>query len=268
MNSYPPELLAQLAPVMFVAGLDVPSNTGNQPPGTPQSPSSSNKISDPFHILIVRLREALTSQRKVAIWQPEKSKTFHAALVDKEVRFPPRKLIAPDDPSYASSHSPLSPLTPSSPLHPDGLIAPIWMRKHTTLIPSVFVMFTRLYEHPPNAPKSPLEGLYMDREKEREAEEKRHDAELSTEIANRKKNTNERNIKLTVVLLASRKMLGEDEEICSRVCIHQDFRWPCLGCEVDIHQATQWPGLTGSTLRTEPGKSSWTRGVCQKVGLC
>lgn len=221
MNSYPPELLAQLAPVMFVAGLDLPPGTGNQPPGAPvpQSPSS-NRISDPFHILIVRLREALTSQRNVAIWQPEKSKTFHTALVDKEVRFPPRKLTAPDDPAYASSHSPLSPLTPSSPLHPDGLIAPIWIRKHTTLIPSVFVVFTRLYEYPSSPPKSPLERLDVDREKEREAEEKKRDTELSTEIANRKKSTNERNIKLTVVLLASRKMLGEGEEILFQVCIH------------------------------------------------
>ncbi|KAF5354759.1 hypothetical protein D9756_005506 [Leucocoprinus leucothites] len=206
MNSYPPELLAQLAPVMFVAGLDVPHPPGV--PATPQSPSAA-KATDLFHTLITRLREALTNQRKVAIWQPEKSKSFHVILVDKEVRFPPRKLVAPDDPQYASSHSPLSPLTPSSPLHPDGLIAPIWIRKHTTLIPSVFVMFMRLYEHPPNNPKSPLEGPDMDREREREAEERKQDTDLSVEIANRKKSTNERNIKLTVVLLASRKMLDD-----------------------------------------------------------
>lgn len=213
MNSYPPELLAQLAPVMFVAGLDVPQGIAQQPPTTPATPitpqSPAVKATDPFHTLIVRLRDALTAQRKIAIWQPEKSKTFHVVLVDKEVRFPPRKLVSPDDPQYASSHSPLSPLTQSSPLHPDGLIAPIWIRKHTTLVPSVFVMFLRLYEHPPNNPKSPLEGPDVDREREREAEEKRRDTDLSTEIASRKRSTNDRNIKLTVVLLASRKMLGE-----------------------------------------------------------
>lgn len=177
---------------MFVAGLDVPQS---QP-------------SDPFHTLITRLRDALTSQRKIAIWQPDKSKSFHVVSVDKEVRFPPRKLVSPEDPQYPSSHSPLSPLTPSSPLHPDGLIAPIWIRKHTTLVPSVFVMFLRLYEHPQQIPKSPLEGPDVDREREREGEEKRHDTELSVEIANRKKANNDRNVKLTVVLLASRKMLG------------------------------------------------------------
>lgn len=72
MNSYPPELLAQLAPVMFVGGLDVPA---------------SGKSQDPFASLTHRLRDALGSQRKVAIWQPEKSKTFQVVLVDK-VRLP------------------------------------------------------------------------------------------------------------------------------------------------------------------------------------
>lgn len=77
MNSYPPELLAQLAPVMFVAGLDIPTPpAGSQP--TPQK--------DPFVVLAIRLREALLAQRKVGIWQPDRSKTFQAVVVDK-VRF-------------------------------------------------------------------------------------------------------------------------------------------------------------------------------------
>ena len=109
-------------------------------------------------------------------------------------------MLRPEDPQYSSSHSPLSPLTPSSPLHPDGLIAPIWIRKHTTLVPSVFVVFRRIYESPPLQPGQD--------EREREAEEKRRDTELAGEIALRKKSTNERNIKLTAVLMASRKMLG------------------------------------------------------------
>lgn len=102
-------------------------------------------------------------------------------------------------------HSPLSPLTTTSPLYPDGLVAPIWVRKHTTFVPSVFVLFIRLYESPPHhMPRSPLDQPHPDRE----AEERRKDAEMSAEIALRKKSTSERGIKLTVVLLASRKMLG------------------------------------------------------------
>ncbi len=112
-------------------------------------------------------------------------------------------MLRPDEPQYSSSHSPLSPLTPSSPLHPDGLIAPIWIRKHTTLVPSVFIVFMRIYESPPPPP-----GQEQD-QKERDAEERKRDAELAAEITQRKKSTNERNIKLTAVLMASRRMLGE-----------------------------------------------------------
>ncbi|KAF9560978.1 hypothetical protein CPC08DRAFT_817945 [Agrocybe pediades] len=209
MNSYPPELLAQLAPVMFVAGLD-PSSAGPAPtsPTTPTL-SQTQKPQDAFQILALRLRDVLLAQRKVAIWQPEKNKSFQVILVDKDVKFPPRKLLPPDDPQYSSAHSPLSPLTPTSPLHPDGLIAPIWIRKHTTLIPSVFVLFMRIYEHPPAATRTPLDFPNPDHERDREAEERRRDTELSAEIAQRKKITNERGIKLTVVLMASRKMLDD-----------------------------------------------------------
>ncbi|KAI0061971.1 hypothetical protein BV25DRAFT_1805032 [Artomyces pyxidatus] len=202
MNSYPPELLAQLAPVMFVAGLDVASQSETEIiPSTP----SGRPIQDPFMVLTLRLRDALMAQRKPAIWQPEKVKTFQTVL---EVRFPPRKLPPASDPHHLSNgaHSPLSPLTPSSPLFPDGLIAPIWVRKHTSLLPSVFVLFIRLYESPPHhLPRSPLDPPHPDREQE----ERRKDAEMSAEIALRKKSTNERGIKLTVVLMASRKMLDD-----------------------------------------------------------
>jgi hypothetical protein len=126
------------------------------------------------------------------------------------VRFPPRKINplqhgARIDESHSSApgvfRSPLSPLTPSSPLYPDGLIAPIWVRKHLELVPSVFVLFLRLWEPPP--PTSPLDVNNQDRD-----EERARDTDLATEIGLRKKSTSERGIKLTVVLMASRHMLG------------------------------------------------------------
>ncbi|KAF8070400.1 Foie gras liver health family 1-domain-containing protein [Lyophyllum atratum] len=204
MNSYPPELLAQLAPVMFVAGLDATPGSSSQP-----STPTSTKAND-FGLLATRLREALQAQRKVAIWQPEKAKTFQVILVDMEARFPPRKLVPPEDPQYSAAHSPLSPLTPTSPLHPDGLMAPIWIRKHTSLVPSVFVLFLRIFEYPPsNNTLSPLDAADSNREREKEQEERKRDAELAAEVALRKKSTNERGIKLTVVLMATRRMLDD-----------------------------------------------------------
>ena len=207
MNSYPPELLAQLAPVMFVAGLDAPQAASNLT-STPLVPVPPPKSSDPFQVLGLRLRDALLAHRKVAIWQPEKNKSFQVILVDKGVKFPPRKLVPPDDPQYSTAHSPLSPLTQTSPLHPDGLIAPIWIRKHTSLVPSVFVLFLRIFEYSSYASRAPLDLPDAVREREREAEERRRDSELAAEVAQRKKMTTERGIKLTVVLMASRKMLG------------------------------------------------------------
>jgi len=202
MNSYPAELLAQLAPVMFVAGLDVSQSPAD-------APSSTAQKQDAFQILTLRLRDALLIQRRVSIWQPEKNNTFQVVLVDKDIRFPPRKLVPTDDPQYSSSHSPLSPLTPTSPLYPDGLIAPIWIRKHTTLVPSVFVMFLRIFERTVQATRLPLDLPDVDADREREAEERKRDSELAAEIAQRKKLTNERGVKLTVVLMATRRMLGQ-----------------------------------------------------------
>lgn len=219
MNSYPAELLVQLAPVMFVAGLELPPASSNSAPGAPHSPGQTQtpppaptKSQDPFASLVARLRDALQSQRRVAIWAPEHTRAFQMILVEKNVRFPPRKLVPPEDPAYASTHSPLSPLTPSSPLYPDGLIAPIWIRKHTALVPSVFVLFLRLFEAPAVHARSPLDPP----DTEREQEERRRDLDLSTEVADRKKTTNERGIKLTVVLLATRRML-DDPSLDSRL---------------------------------------------------
>lgn len=101
----------QLAPVMFVAGLDSaatqqrrphPVGTSPSPPAaTSSSPpqpgsattnanagtSSGNKPErDPFAVLAARVRDALASQRRPAVWAPEavrKGKIFQVMFVDK-----------------------------------------------------------------------------------------------------------------------------------------------------------------------------------------
>ena len=88
MNSYPLELLAQLAPVMFVAGLNPPKSP-TSPPTSPTSPPinlaspSTPRPQDPFASLITRLRTTLSALRQASIWQSEKAKTFQVVLVDK-----------------------------------------------------------------------------------------------------------------------------------------------------------------------------------------
>ncbi|KAG8955611.1 hypothetical protein FRC04_007602 [Tulasnella sp. 424] len=244
MNSYPNELLAQHVPLMFVAGLtegsdpspgpgsptvttSPPEAVGRSSSGSISQPSAPVEVaantsgdaiaSDPFAELVSRLRTVLTYRKKGAVWDPLRARAFQVILVDKAVRFPHRKVYPPaprgevvNAAISTTPHSPLSPMTPTSPVYPDGLITPIWIRKHVELVPSVFVLFLRLSELP--AAANPLEG----RDDSLKEEERRRDAELATEISNRKKATGERGIKLTVVLLASRQML-DDPSLDSRL---------------------------------------------------
>lgn len=90
-------------------------------------------------------------------------------------------------------------------------MAPIWIRKHRELIPSVFVLVLRLYEFG----LSNEDGTAPSRDEidigplEKEKIERLRDNELVNEILNRKRSCAERGIKLAVVLLTSRDMLGE-----------------------------------------------------------
>jgi trafficking protein particle complex subunit 11 len=68
MNSYPIELLVQHAPLMFVAGLEVPAAK-----------------QDPFHSLVVRLREILSARPKGLVWDKNRGSAFNILLVDKVV---------------------------------------------------------------------------------------------------------------------------------------------------------------------------------------
>ena len=63
---------------------------------------------------------------------------------------------------------------------------PNWIRKHTPLVLSILSYF-RIDEHPPHASRNPLDLLDVEKEREREAEERRRDAELVADVAQRKK---------------------------------------------------------------------------------
>jgi hypothetical protein len=121
------------------------------------------------------------------------------------VRFPPLKArpVSASQQAPAPLHSPISPLSPSSPLYPDGIMAPIWIRKHREMVPAVFVMVLRISEYvlPPH--ETPLDSV------EKEGFERREDEGLVQEIIERKPSTSERGIKLAVILLCSRQLLDD-----------------------------------------------------------
>ncbi|MCO5589905.1 hypothetical protein L7F22_043874 [Adiantum nelumboides] len=209
-------------------------------PSQPQpTQSNSEHASEKFPTLSKDLCEIFSSRGRSTAWDPAKanSATFHTVLVDHNVRLPPRKTrpsvrtltaTPPEKQNLGANlppRSPLSPLHPSSPLFPDGLIAPIWLRKHRELVPSIFVAFHCLAEHampipPPTPPKEKnVEGESITEQKQETKqtpqmtpglsgpELKAKDEELIRIIAERKRSLSERGIKLTVVLLTTRAML-------------------------------------------------------------
>lgn len=90
MNSYPSELLTQLGPVMFIAGLDMVPDTSQSDTETSEDDRILGKRlqGDPFILLAKRLREVLqeTSIKKGTIWVGDTERAgpgFRILLVDK-----------------------------------------------------------------------------------------------------------------------------------------------------------------------------------------
>ncbi|WAQ81565.1 hypothetical protein PtA15_1A907 [Puccinia triticina] len=180
---------------MFFAGIEPSKPT----PAEDNPPPSK----DPFEGLIEHLRAVLAPKRAhPSIWIPRKSPQptpeYRVLLVPKSISFPPRKTRPSSTSTNAVAHSPLSPLSQSSPLFPDGIITPIWIRKHRDMIPSVFVLTLRLWE--PAQHQSP-----------HPTEHEKFDHQLIYEISERKKTTSERGIKLAVIILTSRYMLDNPQ---------------------------------------------------------
>ncbi|KAJ9606611.1 hypothetical protein H2200_008619 [Cladophialophora chaetospira] len=79
-------------------------------------------------------------------------RVFKIATVGRVFILPPRKAPPPPHSPRLSAadakgtpppplvlHSPLSPLTPSSPLYPDGIVSSLWITKHQSRLPCAFV---------------------------------------------------------------------------------------------------------------------------------
>lgn len=109
---------------------------------------------------------------------------------------------------------------------------------------------------------SPLEGGENELEQERF-----HDQELAQEIGARKRAVAERSIKLTAVLLASRKMLGSySRPHFGIMSLNPRNRRSRTGCSPDLHPPTEWPRLTSRPLRSQSGHQRRVARIRQEVG--
>ncbi|ORY05966.1 hypothetical protein K493DRAFT_203903 [Basidiobolus meristosporus CBS 931.73] len=93
-------------------------------------------------------------------------------------------------------HSPLSPLSQSSPLFPDGIMSPMWIRKQQDTKPGVLVMFSELPALNDNNEQKVIGPLAAVSVLEREK-----DATLVSEIVEHRKNAQEAGTKFAMVLM-------------------------------------------------------------------
>ncbi|CAD7063066.1 unnamed protein product [Tilletia caries] len=166
--------------------------------------------------------------------------TFRTILVPDNFRLPPRKIrlqllpgasgrpgsssgaagsamgassttaaIPAPPPGTALMRSALSPLHPQSPLYPDGLISPLWVRKHRDVIPSIFVLFQVLPQASNSSSETQDSSSAPGEKPSLEADTNESDVALIRYISNLRQILTARSIKLTVVLLTSRASLAQ-----------------------------------------------------------
>ncbi|KAJ3037737.1 hypothetical protein HDV00_001387, partial [Rhizophlyctis rosea] len=178
-----------------------PSQTDSTPAegqGT-EAPSATSPKKYDASTVKRSLLQTLLAKNNASVWDSAGSggaPLFRVVALEKSHLFPSKKRF-----QAAGTHSPLSPLTPNSPLHPDGIMSPLWINRHKEVVPSVLVGFYELWdkERPDagdsQAGKDPL-GMQVDLGLERE-----RDLILCSEINEKKRNAAEKNIKFVIVLL-------------------------------------------------------------------
>ncbi|KAI4741886.1 hypothetical protein E4T50_07676 [Aureobasidium sp. EXF-12298] len=175
MEAYPEDYVAHNLPFIALAGLPTSdSSTDASPTPSPNplqggglkitdnSPPLSGPHADSILDEFLRTHGASLSWSEQALAERSGLIGFKLSSVGRSFVFPPRKAAPPPivpsqspppspNPSSSTSHdlhSPLSPLSPSSPVFPDGLMTPLWLAKHQSRIPAVYLSFQTLHSDP------------------------------------------------------------------------------------------------------------------------
>ncbi|KAI5839974.1 Gryzun, putative trafficking through golgi-domain-containing protein [Morchella snyderi] len=186
MDAYPPELVTHETPLLIVSGLGAPERHSPPPPPSPAYPlleQNGSLIACAVPPVTTPAAELLLDCFLMAdcsgIWtarpalspaaerQRPQTPAWRIRAVGRDYTLPPRKASPPTDehlsapsgdsppPTATASralHSPISPLSPASPLYPDGVLTPLWLRKHQTLLPAAFCAAYELYTATNDAP--------------------------------------------------------------------------------------------------------------------
>jgi hypothetical protein len=157
MDTYPPEFVIHLQPTLIVTGL-LPAEDASQhvtPAGgealsLSEKPSTRN-VNSALEAQKAALLHAMLSRNNVSYWDNTKGLAGSLFFVVPEQRSyilpPTRKYLQQTGQQQYQAQTPsLSPSSPTSPLYPDGLISPVWIRRHREQIPSVFIAIVDLWD--------------------------------------------------------------------------------------------------------------------------
>jgi len=184
MENYPFDNIYQQVPVLAVVGLTntLLDETSTEP--RLQSQIIEANPNSPLTPIKSQLIQYFTEQNKLNAWDVFKKNIgfFHTIFFERNRLIIPRKTTT--DPNV---HSELSPLNPNSPLYPKGIMTTLWVKKYTSQIPCTMILFTDMYEYSINDQI----GI----------PEKDYDRIITSEIIERKKNCQERGIKLIIIVM-------------------------------------------------------------------
>ncbi|SLM37606.1 Foie gras liver health family 1 [Lasallia pustulata] len=166
MEVYPSSFVAHNVPLVLLSGLGLQPPHGHEQDPYPLLEEKGTKISSELPPVTGPSAEELLGiflehDAQDAAWngRPGRGKMgtmgFKIKAAGKGYVLPPRKADPSPSPTLLPvaqnttrslsqppvSHSPLSPLTPGSPTFPGGILTPLWILKHQTLLPSAFVAF-------------------------------------------------------------------------------------------------------------------------------
>ncbi|KAF8971298.1 hypothetical protein BGZ46_010312 [Entomortierella lignicola] len=240
MDTYPTEFVIHLQPTLVVTGLTPAEGTSHQnsnnqeqspnnnpppPPPRPGAPGSTqnNGVISTLEAQKAALLQAMLLRNNVSFWDNTKGlagSLFYVVPENRGYILPPTRRFLQQF-NQQNPPSSLSPSTPSSPLYPDGLITPLWIRRHREQIPSVFIAIVNLWD------RESISGDEKNKIAQRGFSEKgplgvidpmerEHDTILAQELLERRKAAQDRYVKFAAVILLQQSHI-EDPSIEDRL---------------------------------------------------
>ncbi|KAK3843310.1 MAG: Foie gras liver health family 1-domain-containing protein [Linnemannia gamsii] len=233
MDTYPPEFAIHLQPTLVVSGLTTAEDASHQadvgppqvnsdiPPPPPPRPGTQGSKTG-LAVQKAVLLQAMLSRNNVSYWDNTKGlagSLFYVIPEQATYNLPPTRRSLQQTNQLHLAQQSYSPTVPSSPLYPDGLITPLWIRRHREQIPSVFIAVVDLWDRESIAgnadngqrgysDKGPL-GVVDPMERD-------HDTTLAQDLLERRKASQERGVKFAGVIMLQRSHM-EDPSIEDRL---------------------------------------------------